>query len=62
MKKDASSAYLTAQKAEREYRTKRQAKAAREEGRAAKMHLGVACREGKMGVSVLNEFGRIILT
>ena len=52
LKRDASVAYYTAQKAEYQYRTRRQAKAAREEGRAAKLHLGNSWREGKQGVSL----------
>ncbi|EPE27325.1 hypothetical protein GLAREA_03240 [Glarea lozoyensis ATCC 20868] len=53
LKRDASSAYITAQRAEKEYRTRRQARVAREEGRAAKVHLARAWREGGKGVKAL---------
>ncbi|CAG8954028.1 hypothetical protein HYFRA_00009128, partial [Hymenoscyphus fraxineus] len=57
---EASSAFLAAQKAEREYRARRQAKIARDDVEVARVHLGEATKQFRAGVAALTTAIRLM--
>lgn len=57
---EASKTFLAAQKAEQEYRARRQATIARQDVRAAKTHLGEASKQFRAGVAALGTAVRLM--
>lgn len=57
---EASKTFLAAQKAEQEYRARRQATIARQDAKAAKTHLGEASKQFKAGVTALGTAVRLM--